>query len=173
MTTHALDLNSFKTLKLDASFNPVAVIPAHEALVDTILGKAVVLETYDRLIQSPTETWQLPAVIVLRKVIKHFLGHLQCCRKYIYVRDQGECQYCGIDLVSSQGTVDHILPKSRGGGWSWENLVLACMKCNQSKGSKTPKEAGMKLRNQPKKLTYREYVNLTDKKNTKIWKQYL
>lgn len=173
MTTQVLDLANFKTLKLDASFSPVAVIPAHEALVDAILGKAIVLETYDKLIRSPNETWKLPAVIVLRKVIKHFLGHLPCCRRYIYVRDKGCCQYCGTAVNSSQGSVDHILPKSRGGAWSWENLVLACIKCNQRKGNKTPQEANMKLRTRPKKLTYKEYVTLTDRKNTEIWKQYL
>lgn len=173
MATQVMDLTNFKTLKLDASFNPVGVIPAHEALVASMLGKVVVLETYDRLINSAHTSWKLPAVIVLRQVIRKFVGGLPCCRKYVFARDEGSCQYCGVNLTVSTGTLDHVIPKSRGGKWSWDNLVLACTKCNQHKGNRTPKEAGMKLLTRPRQMSYREYITLTDRKNKDIWSQYL
>lgn len=167
------DLSVYKTLKLDASFNPIGVIPAHEALIASILGKAIVLETYDRLINSTSASWKLPSVIVLRNVVKRFMGDLPCCRKYIHVRDEGVCQYCNVALTVASGTLDHIIPKSRGGGWSWKNLVLSCMKCNQKKGNRTLRESGMKLKTRPRALTYREYITLTDKRNESIWGRYL
>jgi hypothetical protein len=173
MTTQVMDLANFKTLKLDASFNPVGVIPAHEALVASMLGKVVVLETYDRLINSAHASWKLPAVIVMRRVIRKFAGGLPCCRKYIFARDEGCCQYCGAGLTMATGTLDHVVPKSRGGRWSWDNLVLACAKCNQHKGNRTPKEAHMKLLTRPKQMSYREYITMTDRKNRDIWGQYL
>lgn len=66
-------------------------------------------------------------------------------RFMLYRRDEGKCAYCGIKLSEKEATVDHVIPRSKGGKTVWENIALSCGKCNRKKGNRTPKEAGMKL----------------------------
>ena len=77
--------------------------------------------------------------------------NLRFSRRNLFARDSHKCQYCGVAAPASQLSIDHIIPRSRGGPTTWENVVCCCIKCNSRKGSKTPKEAQMKLLSQPKK----------------------
>jgi 5-methylcytosine-specific restriction endonuclease McrA len=144
-------MENIKTLKLDSSFRPVEIINSVEALVMCILGKARAIESHTKKIRTITDSFLLPSVIVLNRYIKFRFSYVACNRTNLFFRDQSECQYCGKEQDGKLMTIDHILPKSRGGKNTWENLVVACKKCNQRKGNKTPLEAGMKLRRIPKR----------------------
>ena len=137
-------------LKLDASYRPIEVIDALEALVMCIIGKATPVETYDKKIKSTTKAFDLPAVIVLKTVVKFRFTTVACNRQNIIWRDGNQCQYCANFFPDDKLTMDHVIPKSRGGKNTWENLVAACKKCNQKKGSKLPRECGMVPKSIPK-----------------------
>ena len=139
-------------LKLDASYRPLEVIDALEALVMCIIGKAIPVETYNKKINSTSNSFQLPAVIVLKSVIKFRFTTVACNRPNIIWRDKNQCQYCSkIDVVL---TIDHVIPKNKGGNDSWENLVSACKKCNLMKGNKFLKDCYMYFLQTPKKRHY-------------------
>ena len=95
-------------------------------------------------------------------------------RRNIYARDRNRCQYCGKKMPTSELSLDHVVPRSQGGGTSWENLVCCCVKCNVRKGGKTPKEAHMKLIVDPVKPKRSPVITmrLTSEKYAS-WKQFL
>ena len=164
-------VQSFQALKLDATYRPVGVVPSIEALVYSLMGKATILESHNRKINSAHCTFHLPSVVVLNRVAKR-AGQLSCDRKNVYIRDGGCCQYCGKKVSKKESTLDHVLPKSRGGVIRWNNVVLSCFSCNQKKGNRTPQEASMKLRREPKPLTYHQYL-ASISLDTDVWKDYI
>lgn len=140
-----------KTLKLDSTYRPVGIIDCLEALVMCIVGKATAVEEYDEEVSSPSVTFKIPSVIVLKSVVKFINGSLNPSRNNIMWRDKNQCQYCGVIQASRELTIDHVLPRSRGGKNTWTNLVACCKKCNQKKRDRTPTEASMTLLNKPVK----------------------
>ena len=140
-----------KTLKLDLTYRPVGVIDCLEALVLCIVGKATAVEEYDSEVNSPSVSFKIPSVIVLKNVVKFINQGLRPTRNNIIWRDHGKCQYCANNLALSELTLDHVVPRSRGGKNTWTNLVACCKKCNQAKRDRTPEEAGMELLRKPLK----------------------
>jgi len=112
-----------------------------------------VLEYYDDLnVRSARREWPVPAVLRVNYFAKPSkTNKLSVSRRNVLIRDKHRCQYC--DAPSD--SVDHVLPVSRGGAWSWTNLVGACSACNARKGARTPEEARMPLRRSPKEPTGR------------------
>jgi 5-methylcytosine-specific restriction endonuclease McrA len=101
------------------------------------------------MVRTPTQSIVLPEVILLT-VFNGFIRHeIRFSRTNIFTRDKHQCQYCGAQPEKSQLTLDHVVPRSRGGGDSWENIVLACARCNVKKSNRTPEEANMHLLKQP------------------------
>jgi 5-methylcytosine-specific restriction endonuclease McrA len=167
------NIESFLTLKLDAAYRPLEVIDSLEALVMCIVGKAKVVEVYDSIVRSPSKAFKLPSVIILQRLVKYRIRALKCTRINIFKRDKHTCQYCGKKFSSSELTLDHVIPKSRGGEKRWNNIVAACRKCNQAKGNKTPKESNMLPINKPirpKSINFK-FQNFSDPKH--VWKSYL
>jgi 5-methylcytosine-specific restriction endonuclease McrA len=160
-----------KTLKLDSTYRPVGVIDCLEALVLCIVGKATAVEEYEDEISSPSVTFKIPSVIVLKNVVKFISRSIRATRNNIIWRDKNTCQYCGYVGISSNLTLDHVLPKSRGGDNSWLNLVTCCKKCNQKKRDRTPEEADMKLLNKPVKPKHTVLKNINEVQP--IWNIYL
>lgn len=160
-----------KTLKLDFTYRPVDIVDCLEALVLCIVGKAIAVEEYDEEIASPSVTFKIPSVIVLKNIVKYVNHELRPTRNNIIWRDNNTCQYCGYVGCSSNLTLDHVMPKSRGGQNTWKNLVASCKKCNQKKRDRTPEEAGMKLLNKPKKP--KNSVLKSIKEIQPIWNIYL
>ncbi len=160
-------------LKLDASYRPIEVIDAIEALVMCIIGKATPVETYETKINSPSKTFDLPAVIVLKSIVKFRFTTVACNRTNIVWRDNNQCQYCANYFPTDKLTMDHVLPKSRGGKNTWENLVTACMKCNQKKGSRTPKESGMIPLKKPVRPKANILRTVSKSQISELWKNYL
>jgi 5-methylcytosine-specific restriction endonuclease McrA len=103
---------------------------------------------------SVSKIVKIPKVLILKYYVKLPFKKVAANRKNIMQRDKYCCQYCGIDLCDRTATVDHIVPKSKGGGSTWDNLVTACKDCNLFKGNRTPKEAKMVLKSKPKEPSY-------------------
>ena len=162
---------NYQTLKLDATYRPIDIICGIEALVMCLIGKARAIESYEAQISSPNKTFKIPSVIVLQRVVKYRLTTPTCSRKGVFQRDQNICQYCSKKFTDKELTLDHMLPKSRGGQNTWENLVSACKKCNQKKGDRTPIESNMIPINKPK-APKNNLVKITPYLR-KIWKDYL
>ena len=160
-----------KTLKLDMTYRPLEVIDCLEALVLCIIGKAVAVEEYDQEVSSPSISFKIPSVIVLKTVVKYITNTLNASRNNIIWRDNNQCQYCGVIEPSKDLTIDHVVTKSRGGDNSWTNLVTCCKKCNQKKGNKTPEEANMSLLNKPVKPKNSVLRQISDVQP--IWNIYL
>lgn len=144
------ELDVYRGLVLDTAYRPINVINWKRALCLDILAKADVLEYYDQVVSSPSRAFPIPAVLRVSNFIhapKEKKVKLSLSRNNIFLRDKFKCQYCG---CKERLTIDHVKAVSRGGGWSWDNLVTACAECNLKKGDKTAAEAGMKLAKQPR-----------------------
>ena len=163
-------LHSFKTLKLDASWRPVGVIPSTEALVLCITDRATTLESWDRKIKSASYTFELPSVILLTKFVMKSKRQIRCSRKNIMWRDDHTCQYCGV--TGGMLTLDHVIPKSRGGGKVWNNIVACCIRCNQKKGDKLLCDSGMTLLRSPRRPSMRAWLRLNPKAEQQ-WDKYI
>jgi 5-methylcytosine-specific restriction endonuclease McrA len=160
-----------KTLKLDSTYRPVGVIDCIEALVMCIVGKATAVEEYEDEISSPSITFKLPSVIVLKTVVKFISTGIRPSRNNILWRDKNQCQYCGVIEAPRDMTIDHVTPRSRGGENTWTNLVTCCKRCNQKKGNRTPEEANMSLLNKPIKPKNSVLRQISDVQP--IWNIYL
>ena len=136
------------TLVLNAGYEPLAIVSFKRALVLVMSEKAVVVaEDDDHPVRSATHEWQRPAVILLRRYVRVPMGRaVPVSRRGVLRRDAQRCGYCGV----SASTIDHIIPRSRGGADSWENLVACCLRCNNAKGDRTPHEMGWTLRFVPR-----------------------
>lgn len=102
-----------------------------------------------RYVHTPSVRIRLPEVIILAAFNSFIRREVPFTRRNVFARDDHRCQYCGRKFSRQELTIDHVLPRSRGGRDTWENLVLACVKCNVRKGSRTPDEAGMPLVRKP------------------------
>lgn len=142
-----------QTLLLNASYEPIRVVDLERAMYYLVTGKAEIVETYDRIIRSVSQVFQHPKVIKLKRYvkIKQHLKGVKYSRKNILARDKMICQYCGIKCDNRNATLDHVIPKSRGGKNSWENIVTSCADCNNKKDNRTPQEAGLVLLNVPRR----------------------
>jgi 5-methylcytosine-specific restriction endonuclease McrA len=92
---------------------------------------------------------QVPRILRLVRFDKQYNANVRLNRRTLFARDEHRCQYCGQNLPSNQLSLDHVVPRSKGGPTTWENVVASCVKCNTKKGGRTPKEARMKLRTEP------------------------
>jgi len=164
---------SMKTLKLDSSYRPVAIVDAIEALILCLIGKAKPVEHYEQFVRTPNNNFKLPAVIALIRYVKYKHTGINCNRQNVCWRDKHICQYCTKRFKAFDLTMDHVVPRSRGGETVWENIVTACKKCNQKKADKTPQEAGMKLLRYPYKPKNSVLRTLGVAKPSEIWKNYL
>ncbi len=150
-----------KTLLLNITYEPLRVISWQKAVTLLTRGKVEVVEEYDREVHSVTFVMKLPAVVRLLQFVKWRDDSVTFSRSNIYARDHGKCQYCGRPISRQELTYDHVIPKSQGGDTSWENVVTCCVECNRAKGGRTPKQAGMKLLNAPKRPAWNMAVRIT------------
>lgn len=105
----------------------------------------------DDWVRSVSFEIQVPRIIRLVRFERQHVTSLRMNRRNLLARDGHQCQYCGQDLPASQLSLDHVMPRSRGGLTTWENVVASCVRCNTKKGSRTPQEARMKLMKKPRK----------------------
>ena len=131
-----------QALVLNATYEPISVVPARRAVVLLVRDKAELVESRQRHWSSERMTIPVPSVIRLRTYVRvPFRRRVPLNRKAVFGRDDSTCQYCGRPAEN----IDHVLPRSRGGEHTWENIVAACRSCNTRKGDRTPQEAGLSL----------------------------
>lgn len=136
-----------RSLILNASYQPLCVVPARRALVLVLKSKATIIESDGGVFRSEKLTVPVPAVVRLNYFVKvPYRARATLSKKAVFMRDSNECQYCG----STAENVDHITPRSRGGTHTWENVVASCRPCNSRKENRSPAEAGLKLRRSPR-----------------------
>lgn len=136
------------TLVLNAGYEPLAVVSFKRALVLVLSGKAVVIASdEEHPVHGIAGEWDRPSVILLRRYVRIPTGRaVPVSRRGVLRRDDQRCAYCG----GHASTIDHVIPRSRGGADSWENLVACCLRCNNIKGDRTPQEMGWAMRFSPR-----------------------
>lgn len=165
-------MDNISVLKLDSAFKPIEVISWEEAFLLTWLKKAWAVEYSDKWVHSATKAFQIPSVIVLFQYIDEKFFTLPCTRKNILIRDENRCQYCAKSFREADLTIDHVIPKSKGGDSRWTNVVAACKPCNQKKRDYLIEEAPVSLIKRPRKPSYRSII-LKRFQDTNIqWKEY-
>ena len=142
-----------RTLLLNPWMAPHKIISWERAVVLVVLGKVDVIEEYDEEIRSLYVALRTPAVVRLKKGGTAAKQVVRFSRINVYTRDGFRCQYCGERRAMRDLNYDHVTPRVKGGKTVWENIVTSCYACNDRKGSRTPEEAGMKLRKKPIKPT--------------------
>ncbi|HEX9987202.1 MAG TPA: HNH endonuclease [Chloroflexia bacterium] len=135
-------------LVLNQNYEPLNVCNVKRALVLVLGGKAEVLELNHQVIHTPTLSIHCPSVIRLAYLIRRPRVRARLSRKEIFIRDSYTCQYCGVKTRDL--TLDHVIPRSKSGPHTWENLVSACRGCNHRKGGKSLAEARMHLARAPR-----------------------
>lgn len=151
-----------------------AVHPQSFSLHDFDEWRAVAENDVTRFVHTPSIKIPVPDVILL-KWFNGFIRHdVRFSRHNIFDRDGNTCQYCRKRFSRAQLTLDHVIPQSRGGDDSWENLVVACLPCNVKKGNRTPDEAGMPLGRSPKKPGWVPQLGArVPQEQFAVWKQFV
>jgi 5-methylcytosine-specific restriction endonuclease McrA len=139
------------TLLLDLGFRPLKVIPWQRALCMHFGGKVEVVSLHDWEVRTISRAYPAPAVVRLLRAVSARPLHVRFSRENVYLRDGHRCQYCGLRCGPRELTLDHVVPRSRGGKTTWRNVVTACVACNRRKGRATPEQVGMKLRTIPQR----------------------
>ncbi|MGK9369051.1 HNH endonuclease [Melioribacter sp. Ez-97] len=157
---------------MNQSYEPLSICNVKKAIVLLLLGKAeLVANNNGRQIRTVSKSYPWPSVIKLKDYIRIPYKKIILTRKNILKRDGHRCAYCGRGDLPL--TVDHVVPKSRGGSDTWENLVAACLPCNNKKGDRTPDEAGMKLRIKPFTPNHILFIKSTAGRIDTAWKPFL
>lgn len=158
-------------LLLNADYSAMSICSVERAVVLVLLDKADMLHAHDNhFVRSQRLKLPFPSVVRLRGYVRVPYRQIMLTRKNVLRRDGFRCQYCG---ARDRLTIDHVMPRSRGGKDTWENLVTACTACNSRKGNRTPDEAAMPLARKPFRPSHvmfiRDYVGRLDDS----WKPYL
>ena len=150
MVVTFLPLELCRALLLDKAFRPLRAIGWRRAVCLDLGDRVEVLEYYERTIRTAHSEFPIPAVIRVPGWMHRLPQVVPPTRRNVLLRDGFECVYCGWSGTSAQLTIDHVQPRSRGGRTEWTNVVTACAPCNRRKGDRTPAEAGMPPREEPR-----------------------
>ena len=133
-------------LVLNATFEPLCIVAARRALNLMLAGKAEMITGGDAWFHSERQAFQQPSVVRLQKFVKVPYGaRVALSRRAVFARDGHRCQYCG----NAAENIDHVVPRSRGGTHTWDNVVAACRRCNSHKEDRFLHEVGMRLPHHP------------------------
>lgn len=145
-------------LVLNQNYEPLNICNVRRAILLVFDGKAEVLEANGRVVHSATQAFPAPSVIRMVYLIHRPRPRVKLTRKEVFLRDSYTCQYCGRQCHDL--TIDHVVPRSRGGPHTWDNLVSACKPCNHRKGGKLLADARMKLRQEPREPRAGRYYTI-------------
>jgi 5-methylcytosine-specific restriction endonuclease McrA len=177
-------------LVLNRSWMPVHVTSVRRALCMTVRDVARIvaadtLATYSfiewiRLLDPPTRHFvrapslriPVPEIVLLRAYDRVPCHEAPFTRRNLFLRDDFTCQYCGKRCSSDRLSIDHVMPRSRGGSTTWENCVLACVACNARKADRSPKEVGLRLLRPPTRPRWTPYLNLRPSQQLDSWQRF-
>jgi 5-methylcytosine-specific restriction endonuclease McrA len=164
---------SARVLVLNATYEPINVCTVRRAAVLILKSKAEVLEESDGALRSERMSMQRPTVIRLVTYVRipRDAHRRKITRKAVLARDSWTCQYCGARKPGL--TVDHVIPRSRGGKSVWENIVASCASCNRRKGNRLPREIKMHPRNRPTAPGPTVFIRIASPTIPQAWQQYL
>ncbi len=160
-----------RALVLNVTNEPLSVVTVKRALVLVLGDRADVVASNGHVWRSEHLQIAAPSVIKLRRyVYTRFDRRVPVNRRAIFLRDDGTCQYCARPAEN----IDHVVPRSQGGQHTWDNVVAACRRCNTKKGGRTPEQAGLVLRSQPKSPPRHGWVHMTyGARPDPTWEPYL
>jgi 5-methylcytosine-specific restriction endonuclease McrA len=159
-------------LVLNGNYEPINVCSTKRAMGLILADKAMVLENGRGVIRTVSRTYERPSVIRLVYVVRKPRPRVRLCKREILRRDEYRCQYCGHE--TGQLTLDHVVPRHRGGEHTWENLVAACPQCNRRKGGRSLEEARMTLLRQPfEPRSTAQYLFGRYTGGNGVWQEYL
>ena len=160
-----------QVLVLNATFEPINVCSLQRAVVLVLKNKAEVLERANRALRSSTATHVYPLVIRLVNYVRVPRNEKRkISRRAVFARDNYRCQYCG---ATARLTVDHVVPKSRGGRSSWDNVVTSCAPCNIRKADRLPEEIGMHPHAAPRAPASDVFIAVAAPRRPAIWEPYI
>jgi 5-methylcytosine-specific restriction endonuclease McrA len=159
-------------LVLNATYEPINVCTVRRAVVLLLKAKAEVIEHGEWELHSATSTLARPVVIRLVTYVRipRDTHRRKITRRAVFARDDWTCQYCG---ARSNLTVDHVVPRSKGGTSTWENIVASCAPCNRRKGNALLRQAGMELRKPPRTPSPHVFIHVASPTIPAAWMQYL
>jgi 5-methylcytosine-specific restriction endonuclease McrA len=162
-----------RVLVLNASYEPLNVCTVRRAMVLILKEKAELLERGEGVLRSETMRLDRPEVIRLVSFVRvpRDIHRRRITRKAVLARDGWTCQYCGAHRPAL--TVDHVIPRSRGGESVWENIVASCAPCNRRKGNRLPREIRMHPRNRPRPPGPTVFIRIAAPRTPEVWEQYL
>ena len=156
-------------LVLNATYEPLCVVSSRRALILVLAGKAVAVESSDTLLHSERAVFRVPLVVRLTRFVRvPYHGHVPLTRRAVFARDGGRCVYCGVPATS----IDHVVPRSRGGRHEWGNVVSACRRCNHVKADRTVADLGWRL-HPPQEPTGTAWRILGTGRSDPSWAPYL
>jgi 5-methylcytosine-specific restriction endonuclease McrA len=167
-------LPSSRVLVLNASYEPINVCTIRRAAVLVLKERAEVLERGEGALRSERLTMARPCVIRLMRYVRipRDVHRRKITRKAVLARDDWTCQYCGREAHTGL-TVDHVIPRSRGGQSVWENIVASCAPCNRKKGNRLPREVAMHPRNRPRAPGPTVFIQIASPRIPGAWMPYL
>jgi len=159
-----------RALVLNASYEPIGVVSGRRALILALAEKVDVLAESGDIWSSAALNVAVPSVVRLRYYVKvPYKRTAPLSRRAVFARDGGCCQYCG----RSAESIDHVIPRSKGGPHSWDNVVACCRRCNTYKGDRLLKDCSLKLRNRPTVPTQYVWVKVAAGTVPESWTPYL
>jgi 5-methylcytosine-specific restriction endonuclease McrA len=165
--------SSGRVLVLNASYEPINVCTVRRAAVLVLKARAEIIERGDWHLRSESITLPRPVVIRLVTYVRvpRDAHRRKITRRAVFARDRWTCQYCGSERTTL--TVDHVIPRSKGGVSSWDNIVTCCAPCNRRKGDRLPRQANMHPRRRPKPPGQAIFVYVATSAIPQVWEQYL
>ena len=165
--------SSGRVLVLNASYEPINVCTVRRAAVLILKQRAEIIEESERQLHAENLTLPRPVVIRLITYVKipRDAHRRKITRRAVFARDRWTCQYCGHERSSL--TVDHVVPRSKGGGSSWDNIVTSCAPCNRRKGNHLPHQVGMAPIRKPKAPSPTIFIHVAAPSIPPAWEQYL
>ncbi len=163
-----------RVLVLNQNYEPLHICDWQRAVALVYTGKAITVEHDGVMLRSPTREMPMPSVVRLHDYVLRPLPEMKLSRRAILARDDQRCQYCG--NRARDLTIDHVIPRERGGPHTWENLVTCCRKCNNKKGNRAPREVGMKLLKRPRRprfIPYLSFATFRAALRNEAWRDYL
>jgi len=159
-------------LMLNQNYEPLTICSARRAIVLLFQGKGEMIETADGLkIHTVSRAYSLPSVVRLWQYKRVPFRKIMLSRKNIITRDGHRCQYCGTRRGAM--TIDHVIPKKLNGSDTWDNMICACIRCNNKKGDRTPEQAGMSIRRQPTRPSHISFIQRHLGAHDQRWRPYL